>query len=45
MPRPPRIDVPGALFHTIARGNGGQKTYFDERDYQAFVDALGELNL
>jgi hypothetical protein len=24
MPRPPRIDVPGSLCHTIARGSGDQ---------------------
>ena len=43
MPRPSRIHVAGALYHTIARGNGGQKTFLDEKDYQAFVDGLGEL--
>jgi len=43
MPRPPRIHVAGALYHTIARGNGGQRTFLDEKDYQAFVDGLGEL--
>lgn len=39
MPSPTRTGVPGALFHTIARGNGGQKTFLDEQDYQEFVDA------
>jgi len=43
MPRPPRVHVPDALFHVIARGNNGQMTFLDERDYQAFVEALGEL--
>jgi len=43
MPRPPRIHVAGALYHTIARGNGGQRTFLDEKDSQAFVDGLGEL--
>ncbi|SRR5712692_1553786 len=43
MPRPPRVHVPGALFHTIARGNGGQKTFIDARDYQSFLEALSEL--
>ncbi len=43
MPRPPRIHVAGALYHTIARGNDGQKTFLDEKDYQVFVDGLGEL--
>ena len=43
MPRPPRIHVTGALYHTIARGNNGRKTFLDEKDYQVFVDGLGEL--
>jgi hypothetical protein len=34
MPRPPRIHVAGALYHTIARGNDGQKTFLDEKNYQ-----------
>lgn len=43
MPRPPRIHVAGGLYHTIARGNDGQKTFLDEKDYQVFVDQLDEL--
>lgn len=43
MPRPPRIHVAGALHHVIARGNDGQKTYLDEKDYQVFVNGLDEL--
>jgi hypothetical protein len=39
VPRPPRIHVAGA----ITRGNDGQKTFLDEKDYQVFVDGLGEL--
>ena len=35
--------MPGALYHTIGRGNGGQKTFLDEWDYQTFIDALGEV--
>jgi len=42
MPRPPRIDAPGALFHVIARGNDRQKTFLDGQDYQAFFRALSE---
>jgi hypothetical protein len=43
MPRPPRIHVAGTLYHTIARGNGAQRTFLDEKDYQAFVDGLGTI--
>jgi len=42
MPRPPRIDAPGSLFHVMARGNDGRKTFLDAQDYQAFFRALSE---
>ena len=42
MPRPPRIDAPGSLFHVMARGNDRQKTFLDDQDYQAFFRALSE---
>jgi len=42
MPRPPRIDAPGSLFHVMARGNDRQKTFLDAQDYQAFFRALSE---
>ena len=34
---------PNALFHTIARGNDGQQTFLDSRDYQSFLEALSSL--
>jgi len=43
MPRLTRIHVARSLYHTIARGNGGQKTFLDEKDYQAFAGGSGEL--
>src|SRR4026209_1403179 len=42
MPRPPRLDAPGSLFHVMARGNDGRKTFLDAQDYQAFFRALSE---
>jgi hypothetical protein len=45
MPRPPRLHVAGAPYHTIVRGDGGQRTFVDEKDYQAFVDGLAEIKM
>jgi REP-associated tyrosine transposase len=33
MARPTRIDFPGALFHVIARGNQGDRTFRDPSDF------------
>ncbi|MCJ7803209.1 MAG: hypothetical protein MUP18_01280 [Desulfobacterales bacterium] len=33
MARKPRIVYPGAFYHTISRGNGGQTIFFDEKDH------------
>ena len=43
MPRPARIHFPGALFHAMSRGNGGQKTFLNADDYSAFLKILAEL--
>ncbi len=40
MPRHPRIHVPGALYHLMARGNNGQPVYLDPADYKRFLDSL-----
>lgn len=40
MPRAPRIHFRGALFHAIARGNGGQTIFEDELDYGTFLNHL-----
>jgi len=33
MPRRPRLNVPGGLYHVILRGNGGQKIFYDDSDH------------
>jgi REP element-mobilizing transposase RayT len=45
MPRKPRLDAPGVLQHVIARGIERKKIFFDDKDYQFFIDRLGELVL
>lgn len=43
MPRMARLVVPGYPHHLTQRGNRGQQTFFDEKDYQAYVRLLGAL--
>ena len=40
MARPVRLDVPGALYHVIARGNQRRTIFRDAVDYQRYVDFL-----
>ena len=43
MPRKNRLDAPGALHHIIARGNGRQKIFVDDRDRDDFVERMGRI--
>ena len=43
MSRPIRIQYPGALYHIIARGNGGQNIYKDRKDYQIFLEVFFDI--
>lgn len=43
MPRAPRIHAPGLLFHAMARGNGGARTFLDEADFRSFLQILSEV--
>ncbi len=40
MARKPRPFVPGAAMHVVQRGNNRQATFFDERDYGVYLEAL-----
>ena len=40
MPRRPRINVPGGLYHVILRGNGRQTIFYDESDYSRWESYL-----
>jgi putative transposase len=42
MARMPRLVVPGYPHHVTQRGNRRMKTFFSERDYQAYIDFLLE---
>jgi putative transposase len=37
MPRPPRLQVPGGIFHLTSRGNRRQSIYHDNHDRRMFL--------
>ena len=41
MARALRIEYPGALYHVMARGDGGRRVFESEDDAQAFLSLLG----
>ena len=43
MARKPRLDVPGAFYHVIARGNRRAAIFHDDADYRAYLDRLLSL--
>ena len=43
MPRGPRLDVEGALYHVIARGVERRAIFRDDRDRQGFVARMSAL--
>jgi len=40
MPRPPRLQFEGALYHAYTRGNRRERTFLDDADYKEFEDDL-----
>ena len=42
MPRSPRADEAGALYHALNRGNARQRIFFKEADYEAFKRLIAE---
>jgi len=42
MARLARVVVPGLPYHVTQRGNGGQRVFFADRDYEAYRDWLAE---
>ena len=34
----PRGLVDGFIYHVINRGNGRQQVFYDDKDYEAFID-------
>lgn len=45
MPRQPRLDLPGIPQHVVQRGNDRQPCFFEEADYQRYLQELNELAL
>jgi len=42
MPRPLRIEHPGACYHVVNRGNRRDKVFLSDSDYDLFLEKLGE---
>ncbi|VGO20582.1 transposase [Pontiella sulfatireligans] len=42
MPRKPRIEYEGAVYHVMCRGNGGDAIFTDDWDRKIFMDTLDE---
>ena len=42
MPRKPRVEYAGAVYHVMCRGSGGQAIYLDDVDRRTHLDTLGE---
>ena len=42
MPRKPRVEYAGAIYHVMSRGNHGDSIFRDETDCEMFIDTLDE---
>src|SRR5439155_3122841 len=42
MPRPLRVEFPGAIYHLMSRGDRGEPIFRDEEDRGRFLRTLGE---
>lgn len=42
MARPLRVEYPGAFYHVISRGNGGERIFRTESDYTKLLEYLGK---
>lgn len=45
MPRKPRIDIPGHLYHVIFRGIEKCNIFIDSKDYKSFIERLKKVIL
>ncbi len=43
MPRPPRIEFPGAWYHVYNRGIAKQDIFFDDQDRFLFLNLIGDM--
>ncbi len=44
MARPLRIEYPGACYHVMNRGNDRREIYHHDRDYELFIEKLGNFS-
>ncbi len=42
MPRKPRIEYAGAIYHVMSRGNRGGAIFEDDTDRDMFLETLGQ---
>lgn len=42
MPRPPRVEYKGAIYHLISRGNNREEIFYSKSDFDLFYRVLGE---
>jgi len=42
MPRKPRVEFEGAIYHIMSRGNRGDAIFLDDKDREIFMDTLDE---
>jgi REP element-mobilizing transposase RayT len=42
MPRPPRLQFPGAIYHIVTRGDGRRAIFHDDGHYARFTDGLAD---
>ena len=42
MPRAPRADEAGAIYHALNRGNARQRVFFKDADFEAFERIIAE---
>ena len=43
MVRQPQFEYPGAVYHVMARGNGGDDVFVAEDDRKSFLFRLGQV--
>ncbi len=43
MARKPRVEFEGAVYHVMCRGNRQEPIFEENRDYEVFLDTLGEV--
>ena len=41
MPRPLRVQFPGAIYHLMSRGDHSEPTFRDDTDWRRFLETLG----